>query len=160
MNNLLFILLSLPISYSQFLQSCQRQSECLQGSYCNNVFFCSDCSYIDSSFCDSVNDCCTPSFLQQCPSNPHQCSIQPTKQFSIVRAFDLHRFLLIFVVFSSTYLIIGMYYNKYMKQKEGFYIIPNRNTWYSLCELVRDGMYYSIDVIQSRLCRSDYDPLE
>jgi len=162
MNHIIWTLLSLPISYSQFLQSCQSQLDCLSGSYCEDVHFCSDCSYIDSSYCNSINGCCSPSFLQQCPSNPYQCSIQPTKQFSIVGtpSYNLHKFLLIFVIVSSSYLSSGMYYNKYMKQKEGIYIIPNMNTWNSLCGLVRDGMYYSIDIIHRRFCRSDYDPLE
>ena len=153
--------MSMPISYSQVLPSCQKQSDCSQGNYCDNVHFCSDCSYIDGSFCDSVNDCCSNDFLQQCPGNPHQCSIQPEKYSPITNTSysDVHMFLLVFVVLSSSYLITGIYYNKYMKQKEGYNIIPNLNSWISLTGLVRDGFYYSTHMIKNKY-NGEYTSME
>ncbi len=126
----------------QVIFFCGKHSECHDEMYCNDEYICHDCDDSFPNMCDSYdNDCCSVSFLKQCKKNPYGCEkkeiIEPKSIFAPV-------FLSSFLFTTIGYLFIGCYYNKYIKQKSGCDIIPNRDTWTHIGGLVKDGFHYSL----------------
>lgn len=59
-------------------QSCTAHTDCAQNNYCDGGMSCYTCSYISPTTCDAFdNDCCSPAFLAQCPTNPAECPPPP-----------------------------------------------------------------------------------
>lgn len=51
------------------------EPSCAEGEYCDATLTCYSCEYIEPSRCDFVGgDCCSIEFLQNCPSDPAECS--------------------------------------------------------------------------------------
>ena len=143
-------------SMGQVILTCNQQSDCYIGDYCSLYNMCYDCSYISPSDCDALNsDCCSESFLKQCSTNPYQCSIvlptNPQKHNNNIMNPYLRMFLIIFSVFSVSYLSVGTYYNKYVKEKKGYDIFPNKDCWIHFRGLVRDGVSYSYELVMNRM---------
>ena len=140
---------------------CNQQSDCYIGSYCDITSICYDCSYIDPSSCDSIdNNCCSQAFLKQCTSNPFNCPINniPISPKKTESNIYLYIFLYTFFIGSAFYISFGMYYNQYVNNKKGIEIIPNINFWKEVYGLVKDGLYFTIANIKNR--NTDYNSLE
>ena len=145
-------------SMGQVILTCDQQSDCYLGDYCSLYNMCYDCSYISPSDCDALNsDCCSESFLKQCSTNPYQCSIVlPTNPQKYNMNPYLRMFLIIFSVSSVSYLAVGTYYNKYVKEKKGYDILPHKDTWMNFRGLVRDGVSYSYELVMNKV---DYESI-
>ncbi len=148
----LFLLKYIP---QQVILTCQRQTDCLVGNYCNLNKLCYSCSYIDRNNCDSMNGCCSQDFLFQCPGSPYPCentnmdTINPSSN-------GLHTFLIVFCVGSLSYISVGSYWNKYVREKKGSDIFPNKRSWISLFRLVEDGINFTFSRMRGCV-RSRYD---
>ena len=142
--------------YNQVLPICNQLSDCPIKTYCGYSNLCYDCSYIEPGLCDVLdNNCCSPEFIKQCPTNPYQCPLPSTPEKSNKRN-SLFMFNLIFFICSISYLSIGSYRNKYIKQKEGWSIIPNYESWNILFGLVKEGCQFSYRKIRG----NPYEGLE
>lgn len=54
--------------------ACTQDGDCSEGEYCDQTGSCYDCLSVAVYGCDDISgDCCSPSFLVQCPGNPAQC---------------------------------------------------------------------------------------
>lgn len=154
-NSIMISLYLYSFIYQQVLPICNKLSDCFIGTYCSSYNLCYDCSYIEPGTCDALNDnCCTHLFLSQCSTNPYQCTIPNNSKTN--KRNGLFMFNLIFFISSISYLSIGSYRNKYLKQKEGWYIIPNYESWKSLLGLVKEGFQFSYH----KLKRDNYELLE
>lgn len=134
--------------FGQVMLTCQRQTDCIVGKYCNQLKQCADCNLITKYFCDSLTDCCDIFFNDQCHQTKYIChSNKHEKNISINK---LHLFLYLFIVLTITYLFTGCYYNVSMHQATGWNIIPHKKHWKQLFGLVKDGFYFTYSNIQSR----------
>ena len=131
----------------QVILTCKRQTDCLIGNYCNINKLCYSCSYITRSLCDSINGCCSQSFIDQCSDNPYPCNSKIRKLNSTTQTNNLHIFLYGFIIISTTYLAVGSYCNKYIHKKKGCDILPNKRMWLNIFGLVKDGISYSYIII-------------
>ncbi len=138
----LFLLKYIP---QQVILTCQRQTDCLVGNYCNLNKLCYSCSYITQTSCDSMNGCCSQDFLFQCEDSSYLC-ITPNNE--PINTNHLHSFLIVFCVVSLTYVSAGSCWNKYVKDKKGSDIFPNKRSWISLFRLVEDGINFTFSRIQ------------
>tara|TARA_B100001123_G_C15267181_1_gene1008894 strand:- start:658 stop:1137 length:480 start_codon:yes stop_codon:yes gene_type:complete len=146
---MILLLILNKLSSSQVIFLCNQQSDCYIDSYCNSMSECYECEHITPSLCDTLNtDCCSKEFLHQCVDNPYKCHIKngDHKTIEDTKMDDgLYMFLLIFSISSISYISLGSYYNKYVKQKHGQEIFPNINFWINLIGLVKDGTYFSFN---------------
>ncbi len=64
-------------------ETCDEDGDCDAGSYCDESNLCSDCDSVEAGSCDDVSgDCCSDSFLSQCPSDPAGCKKEPACDLS------------------------------------------------------------------------------
>ena len=144
----LFLLKYIP---RQVILTCDKQTKCIVGDYCSSHNLCYTCSYITNNHCDSLTGCCSQAFLHQCPDSPYPCentntdtntdTINPSSN-------GLHTFLIVFCVGSLSYISVGSYWNKYVREKKGCDIVPNKQYWISLFSLVEDGIWFTLSKIR------------
>lgn len=121
--------------FSQFVMNCKKQSDCDNDSYCNILSQCKRCINIKYNLCDAMNGCCTNDFFYQCGDDKFNCNKNPS---------GLHLFLIMFIISSFMYLLLGSSYNKYFRLKTGPDVLPNIAFWKNLGGLVKDGIYFSL----------------
>ena len=127
----------------QVILTCKRQTDCLIGNYCNINNLCYSCSYITRSLCDSINGCCSQSFIDQCSDNPYPCNSQIRKLNSTIQTNNLHIFLYGFIIISTTYLAVDpIVINIFIKKRVAI-ILPNKHIWLNIFGLVKDFSSYS-----------------
>lgn len=134
--------------FSQVILTCKRQTDCLVNKYCNLLKECLDCNYITKNRCDSLTGCCNEFFYEQCPHSSYICH-SLKKNNNTFNGIDI--FLYFFIVFTITYLFTGCYYNIYMHNARGWNVIPHKNYWKRLFELVRDGFYFTYSKIKTKI---------
>ena len=149
----LFLLKYIP---QQVILTCQRQTDCLVGNYCNLNKLCYSCCYITQTRCDSMNGCCSKYFLFQCKTSSYLCKTPNEITDNTTTTNNLHTFLIMFCVGSLTYISLGTYWNKFVKGKTGYDIFPNKQRWISLFSLAEDGIYFTFSRMR-RCVRSRYN---
>ena len=156
---MLFYYILVKTINSQVFPFCSLHSDCQIGYYCGDINVCYTCSYISPDDCDALNEnCCTKNFLHQCPMNPYECALKDTKTPPHPSTNHiLFMFNLIFLISCISYLSVGCYRNKYLKQKEGIHMLPNYNFWTNVMGLVKDGIVFSY----AKLCKKNmYSSME
>ena len=159
MISFLFILNSIT---GQVILTCSRQSDCYVGYYCDGTEMCYDCAYVVPDYCDSIDqNCCSPQFRRQCPTNPYQCpGPDPTNPTNPSGSLGprksemnpaLKTFLMIFSLVSVSYLLVGSYWNHRVNHRSGYDILPNRESWREFRSLVRDGVFFSYRFARHKL---------
>lgn len=121
--------------FTQFVMNCKKQSDCYEDDYCNFLGQCKKCINMKYNLCDAMNGCCTNEFFNQCGVDKFNCNKNPS---------GLHLFLIMFIILSFMYLLLGSSYNKYFLLKRGPDVLPNIAFWKNLTGLVKDGIYFTL----------------
>ena len=100
---------------------CTSHASCSVNFYCDGSLQCYTCSYITPVTCDAFDqNCCSPVFLAQCPTNPAQCPPPPPPPppASADSGGNGWTITILIVVAASVYVGGGLGYVRYVSKDE------------------------------------------
>ena len=151
----IFIFVFFTMINSQLIIYCNTHSDCYINYYCNNKLQCENCIDITPNSCNALHsDCCTSEYLIQCKNSPYKCL--HSENMNVNNNMNGLNFILVFVFLSMGYLLLGLYYNKYILNYKGIELIPNVHFWINTGILVKDGIYFSFHKVYNTIKRRNY----
>jgi hypothetical protein len=136
-------------------QTCTSHASCLTNFYCDAGMSCYTCTFISPTTCDAFDgDCCGPTFLVQCPTNPAQCPPPPPAPGPGEPGEDEEEgggrgwtITILLLVSASLYVGGGLGYVRYVSKEEdgGKPLLqnhPHYSAWQEVPGLVSDGYIY------------------
>lgn len=135
---------------SQLIFDCHIHTDCFSGMYCNNQYHCENCCNLNTLQCDAVNNnCCDTLIGKQCKNIIISCN--PPDDSDQIKISNSKLFLITISITSFIYCFLGIYYNKYILNYQGWNILPNFEFWKNIVLLVKDGITYTGFLISSRI---------